>query len=172
MTGTNFVNPLLRINVHYGSPIRVVNERKKQRGSVKRDLSKATVREHQQRALELRLTGMSHRAIAEALGVSDHTTIHKRVKSALNEIIREPAEAVIKMELERLDILLNGLWEQARGGDLQALDRALKIQDRRARYLGLDAPTKTQEVPMSALTDEQLKAKWKELTGLDYVDDE
>ena len=139
---------------------------------MKRDLSKATVREHQQAALKLRLTGMSHRAIAEALGVSDHTTIQGRIAGALKEIIREPAEAVLKMELERLDVMLLGLWKQAASGDLQALDRALKIQDRRARYLGLDAPTKTQEVPMASLTDEQLKAKWKELTGLDYVDDE
>ena len=139
---------------------------------MKRDLSKATVREHQQAALKLRLTGMSHRAIAEALGVSDHTTIQGRIAGALKEIIREPAEAVLKMELERLDVMLLGLWKQAAGGDLQALDRALKIQDRRAKYLGLDAPTKTQEVPMASLTDEQLKAKWKELTGLDYVDDE
>ncbi len=146
--------------------------KRKQRASVKRDLSKATVRDHQQKALELRLTGMSTRAIAEALGVSDHSTIQARINGALKEIIREPAEAVLKMELERLDVMLVGLWKQAAAGDLQALDRALKIQDRRARYLGLDAPTKTQEVPMASLTDEQLKAKWKELTGLDYVDDE
>lgn len=115
---------------------------------------------------------MSYEAIAKQLGVSDKSTVGQRVQAALREIIREPAEAVLKMELERLDVMLLGLWKQAAGGDLQALDRALKIQDRRAKYLGLDAPTKTQEVPMASLTDEQLKAKWKELTGLDYVDDE
>lgn len=154
------------------APYNVVTERKKQRASITRDLSKATVKEHQRRALELRLTGMSHRAIAEALGVSDHTTIGKRVNTALKEITREPAEAVRDMELERLDRMLVAIWDKVAGGDVAALDRALKIQDRRARYLGLDAPTKTQEVPMASLTDEQLKAKWKELTGLDYVDDE
>ena len=159
-------------NGFHGTPVRVSTKPRKQRATVKRDLSKATVREHQQAALKLRLTGMSHRAIAEALGVSDHTTIQGRIAGALKEIIREPAEEVLKMELERLDVMLVGLWKQAAAGDLQALDRALKIQDRRARYLGLDAPTKTQEVPMASLTDEQLKAKWKELTGLDYVDDE
>lgn len=115
---------------------------------------------------------MSYRAIAEALGVSDHSTIAQRVQIALKEIVREPAEAVLKMELERLDKMLLGMWKKAAAGDLQALDRALKIQDRRARYLGLDAPTKTQEVPVQSLTDEQLKTKWKELTGLDWKDDE
>lgn len=136
---------------------------------MKRDLSKAVVREHQQAALRLRLTGMSHRAIAEALGVSDHTTIQGRIAGALKEIIREPAEEVLKMELERLDVLLSGLWEQAAGGDLQALDRALKIQDRRAKYLGLDAPTKTQDVTISALSPEEKRARWKELTGHEWV---
>lgn len=153
----------------YGSHVRVVPKRK-QRATVKRDLSKATVREHQQRALELRLTGMSTRAIAEALGVSDHSTIQKRISSALKEIIREPAEAVIKMELERLDVVLRGLWMAAASGDLAAADRFLRIQDRRAKYLGLDAPTKVQEIPYSQLSDEELKAKWKELTGHDYVE--
>lgn len=153
----------------YASPIRVVTERKKQRASVKRDLSKATVKEHQRRALELRLTGMSHRAIAEALGVSDHTTIGKRVNTALKEITREPAEAVRNMELERLDRMLVAIWDKVSDGDVQALDRALKIQDRRAKYLGLDAPTKTQDVTISALSPEEKRARWKELTGHDWV---
>lgn len=156
----------------YGTHVRVTHKTGKQRATVKRDLSKATVHAESAKALELRLTGMSYRAIAEALGVSDHSTIAQRVQIALKEIIREPAENVLKMELERLDKMLLGMWKKAAAGDLQALDRALKIQDRRARYLGLDAPTKTQEVPVASLTDEQLKAKWKELTGLDYVDDE
>ena len=112
---------------------------------------------------------MSYEAIAKQLGVSDKSTVGQRVQAALREIIREPAEAVLKMELERLDVLLSGLWEQAADGDLQALDRALKIQDRRAKYLGLDAPTKTQDVTISALSPEEKRARWKELTGHEWV---
>lgn len=159
---------MLRISVSY-----VIHDRmahKKPRATVKRDLSKAHVHAECVKALDLRLTGMSYRAIAEALGVSDHSTIAQRVAIALKAIVKEPAEAVLKMELERLDVLQHGLWEKAREGDLMALDRALKIQDRRARYLGLDAPTKVQEIPYSQLSDDELKAKWKELTGHDYVE--
>lgn len=154
---------------HMVAPYNVVTERRKQRASITRDLSKATVKEHQRRALELRLTGMSHRAIADALGVSDHTTIGKRVNTALKEITREPAEAVRDMELERLDRMLVAIWDKVADGDVTALDRALKIQDRRAKYLGLDAPTKTQDVTISALSPEEKRARWKELTGHEWV---
>jgi hypothetical protein len=89
--------------------------------------------------------------------------------NGIKEIVREPAEEVLRIELARLDEMHAGCWEAARSGDVQALDRALKIQDRRAKYLGLDAPTKTQDVTISALSPEEKRARWKELTGHDWV---
>lgn len=59
----------------------------------------------------------------------------------------ENAEAIRQIEVERLDALLAALWGQARGKrtkdeyippDLQALDRVLKIMERRAKLVGLD----------------------------------
>jgi hypothetical protein len=38
--------------------------------------------------------------------------------------------------------MLNALWKDATNGKLEAIDRALKISDRRARLLGLDKPIK------------------------------
>ncbi|MCF3101436.1 hypothetical protein IPZ58_07560 [Streptomyces roseoverticillatus] len=114
-------------------------------------------------AAELRARGMSYRRIAAELGIDVHTA-HDAVERALKAIVQEPAEKVRALELERLDLL----YERAvqvlerrhvtvsqgrivREGDqplqddgpvLQAIDRLLKIQERRARLLGLDAATK------------------------------
>ena len=47
--------------------------------------------------------------------------------------------------MERLDGLLLALAGPIKAGHLGAIDRALHIMERRARLLGLDAPTKTDE---------------------------
>jgi len=44
------------------------------------------------------------------------------------------------LELERLDVMLLALWRRVQNGDERAIDRALKIEERRAKLLGLDAP--------------------------------
>jgi len=60
--------------------------------------------------------------------------------SALRETLREPAEQVRALELERLDLMLVAVWPSALGGDIAAQQQVLRLMDRRARYLGLDAP--------------------------------
>lgn len=45
------------------------------------------------------------------------------------------------IEAHRLDRLFLVVWRQALQGDLGAVDRALRIQERRARLLGLDEAT-------------------------------
>jgi len=96
--------------------------------------------EKQQRALEMRKRGTSFQAIADELGYSNKSGAYKAVMSAIEKMLREPAEEVRTLELERLDELLSGLWEKAVKGDAAALDRVLRIMERRAKYLGLDAP--------------------------------
>jgi hypothetical protein len=45
-------------------------------------------------------------------------------------------------EAERLDELESAIWPNAMAGNLDAIDRCLAIMERRARLLGLDAPTR------------------------------
>lgn len=90
-------------------------------------------------ALELRKAGATYDAIAKRLGVTDAAVI-KMVRNLLAETARQPADDVRELELHRLDTMILGLWQQARSGDVQAIDRVLKIMDRRASYMGLDAP--------------------------------
>ena len=94
----------------------------------------------QRRALELRKAGATYSAIAQQLGYRNHAGAVRAVKSALKKTLQEPADDVRELEAARLDALLLGIWQQATTGNLEALDRALKIMARRAALLGLDAP--------------------------------
>lgn len=137
--------------------------------SAKRDAKKVDLNERRKIALEARISGLSYQAIADKLGYSDKTLVRRDVVNGIKEIVREPAEEVLRIELARLDEMLAGCWEAAKSGDVSAIDRAIRIQDRRAKYLGLDAPTKVHQTnSFEGLDEEALKAKWKELTGVDY----
>ena len=95
--------------------------------------------ERQRTALELRKAGASYDQIADKLDVSKSMAA-KVVRTALKSIIKEPAEEVRDMEVARLDAALFAIWSQVKQGNHGAIDRFIKIQDRRAAYLGLDAP--------------------------------
>lgn len=98
--------------------------------------------ERQKQALELRMAGYDYRAIADRLGYSGPSGAHKAIKAALLQTIKEPADQVRELEVKRLDTMLSGIWVAVRNGNLQAIDRALKIMARRAEMLGLDAPAR------------------------------
>ncbi len=99
--------------------------------------------EKQRQALELRLHGTSYAAIATKCGYSKASGAHAAVKSALRKTLSEPAEELRVLEAERLDALLASVWDKASKGDPKAVDNALRIMERRAKLLGLDAPTTT-----------------------------
>ena len=89
-------------------------------------------------ALELRKAGVSYRHIAQQLGYSGVSGAHSAVARALKQVIQEPGAQVLQLEVERLDALLLALWPNAKRGDYGAIDRVLKIMERRAKLLGLD----------------------------------
>ena len=93
------------------------------------------------KALDLRLAGASYRQIGQQLNVS-HVQAQRDVHRMLKEVASEPAEEVRKAELARLDRLVMAHWPAAVQGDSKATLMVLQIMDRRARYLGLDAPQK------------------------------
>jgi hypothetical protein len=114
-------------------------------------------------AAELRSKGWTYRRIATHFNVDTHTA-HDMVSRAILAIVQEPAEEVRRLELARLDEMYQaamGVLERHHvtvsngrvvklgddpipddGPALQAIDRLLKIQERRARLLGLDAPSR------------------------------
>jgi hypothetical protein len=121
------------------------------------------VAERDRRAAELRGKGWSYRKIAAELKIDVHTA-HDAVERALRAIRAEGAAEVRQLELERLDRMYEAVLgvlerehvtvsngkviyvgeEPLKDDDpvLRAVDRLLKIQERRARLLGLDAEQK------------------------------
>lgn len=99
-----------------------------------------TAVERQRDALELRKSGLSYDAIATRLGYAHASGAHKAVTLALKRTIQEPADELRRVEVERLDAALSAIWKKVLSGDTWAIDRMLKIMERRAALLGLDAP--------------------------------
>lgn len=105
-------------------------------------------------AVELRTRGFTFAQIGEACGVTTQAA-HWAVCKYLEEtraISREGAEEIRRLELDRLDRILATIGPQAEGGDLAAVDRVLRLQERRAHLLGLDAP-KASSVVVDARPD-------------------
>lgn len=96
-------------------------------------------------ALELRKRGASYRQIAKALDCAT-STAHELVQTAMRDTLQEPADEVRQIELERLDLMLKALLPRALDSDdkgqARCAEMVLKLMDRRASYLGLDAPTR------------------------------
>jgi hypothetical protein len=105
-------------------------------------------------ALELRTQGLTYREIGNRLGV-DASTAFRRCQNALAEIPAQAVEEHRHVELARLDALLSACWQEAMQGKASAIRSALGIIDRRAKILGLDAPTRSQTLDW-ALVDREL----------------
>jgi len=123
-----------------------------------------TAKEREYKALELRKAGAGYQVIGDQLGMTASGAYRAVMRSLkkLNEKISEEALEVRRLELERLDAMLIALWPQARKGNQGAVDRVLRIMDRRAKFLGLDAPTKQEhhvtvtESDLDKLSDAQI----------------
>jgi hypothetical protein len=115
--------------------------------------------DRQLRALELRKAGATYDMIAGALGYAHRSGAAQAVQAALKAVVREPAEEVRTLELERLDAMLMALWPAVRNGNFGASAQALRIMERRAKLLGLDRTVVSGvlDIDMTALTDEQLQ---------------
>lgn len=135
-------------------------------------------------AVAMRMTGASFQVIADKLGYNSRGAACQDVTRALEANIAEQTRAVEvyrEEELQRLDLLMAEAWRVLRrqhatvshgrvirdedtdepllddGPVLAAIDRVLKIQERRAKFLGLDAPTRIEAITVDALDAEIAK---------------
>lgn len=115
----------------------------------------------------LRARGKSVQAICDETGWSA-TKVKASLSRVAEDYMVESAAEIIKLELDRLDIMLekamaileekyiaysHGKMMTDQDGEpvkdpqpvLKAIDSVLKIMDRRSKYLGLDAPTKSEQ---------------------------
>jgi len=98
----------------------------------------------EQRVMELRAQGWTWQRIADEVGYASPSACKTAFDNAIKRTMQPVADEVRTLELERLDRFLSYLWDKIEAGDPIAIDKGLKIMDRRAKYLGLDAPVKQQ----------------------------
>ena len=94
--------------------------------------------------LRLARQGWQCQAIADKLGIA-RLQVYRLIQAALADAViarKEEVAHLTELELQRLDAMTKGVSEAAEKGNSRAIDSALKIMDRRAKMLGLDAPTK------------------------------
>jgi hypothetical protein len=121
------------------------------------------------KAVDLRRRHLTFRQIADQLGYASVASAYDAVHRGLLDAMREPADAVRNMELQRLDELGRAAWrvlydkhyvvgsagkvalhpDTGRplvddGPVLAAMDRLLKISEARRKLLGLDAPVRAE----------------------------
>ncbi len=89
--------------------------------------------------MRLRIGGATYREIGEALGASRHGA-HELVKKELQRLRRDALEAADDLraiEVARLESLHLALWPQRTSP--RVADTIIRLAERRARLLGLDA---------------------------------
>lgn len=119
-------------------------------------------RDLEREALELRRAGHTYRSIAKLQNCSVGAA-HNRVSRAIAAYL--PKETVAEaraVELDRLDELVDLARDIAHGADddetrLKAIDRLMKIADRRAKLLGLDAPVNAKVDMTTTVTADDIR---------------
>ena len=94
-------------------------------------------------ALDLRIAGATYRQIAAQMGINLQVA-YAAVQGALGELdalTKEKAERHRDLELRRLERATLGLWTKVQAGDERAILAWVRCADRKAKLLGLDAPT-------------------------------
>nr|GID40147.1 hypothetical protein Aca09nite_66530 [Actinoplanes campanulatus] len=145
---------------------------------------RADTAQRRRQAIDMRMAGASYQRIADQLGYTSRGAACQDITRALEQAVAEQiisAEAYREEELQRLDALLAEAWAVLKrehltvshgkvvyddttgqpilddGPTLAAIDRILKIQERRSKYLGLDAPTRVEAITIDSLDAEIAK---------------
>ena len=105
-----------------------------------------TAAQRRVQALELRKAGYTYEQIGVALEISTQAAYKHVVKalSVIHEKITEATEELRTLEVQRIDRLFEVMYKKAEKGDYNAIDRCLRLMERRAKLLGLDAPAKSE----------------------------
>jgi hypothetical protein len=115
--------------------------------------NKITTAERRRFVIERRQAGDTYEQIARKAeaefgadqmpGGWDRRYAAKDLRRALENLetdLDAAADEMLQLELERLNTAQRSLWAKVLRGEETAIDRLLKIMERRAKYLGLDEP--------------------------------
>ena len=94
--------------------------------------------------VKLRRGGLTWDLIAKQVGYKHAGSAQDAYVRASQRIVRDDVEAIRKVEEDRLDMAQASIWAKVLQGDIPAINAFLRIQERRARLLGLDQPIRQQ----------------------------
>ncbi|MGQ3384497.1 hypothetical protein [Glutamicibacter sp. TV12E] len=104
------------------------------------------------KALQMRAARFTYQAIADRLYNGDRSNCHKDIKKAIEEREKEAVDEVVAQEIILLDQLSRPQIKKALEGDEKAVTVLLRIMERRAKFLGLDAPTQIEQTGAGGFT--------------------
>ena len=108
---------------------------------------RARLTDRRRRALKLRMKGLTYSDIARQVGYASPSGAYEAVRAALESDGGTAADEIRKLHVARLETLLEAIWDAACRGELQAIDRVLRVLDRQAKLLGLDLPRQPEDPP-------------------------
>ncbi|WNO25823.1 terminase small subunit [Arthrobacter phage Altadena] len=97
-------------------------------------------------SLAMREAGATLQQIADRHWSGHRANAHRAITEAMAELPAESVAEIRRLESARLDQMHLGAWTGARRGDDRAIASIIRIMERRAKLLGLDMPTQTEEV--------------------------
>ena len=118
------------------------------------------------KVLELRRAGLTWQRIAEETGYADHTGAYAAYKRAIKRTMQQPADELREQEVDRIDRLQLALWPKAMKGDERSISTIVRLMERRAKLLGLDAPTRIQQDVTTWTGDESIDRAVRDLAAL------
>lgn len=115
--------------------------------------------DRERQVMEMRRAGATFDDIARTLEFANASGAWQAYNRAFKRtLIDAGVEEMRELELDRLDRMQRAVWARVLQGDDKAINTALKILDRRAKYLGLDAPTR-QEVKLDIADTNSIDAE-------------
>jgi hypothetical protein len=123
--------------------------------------------ERRTKAIQMKIEGHTWQQIADALGYAHKGSAYTDVQRALEQAVvqqRLAAEVWRELELSRLDAMQQAIWPRLMAGEPRAIEVALKLLDRRAKYLGLDSAIKLEVLTIDAI-DQQIAALNEQLAA-------
>ena len=118
------------------------------------------------KVLELRRAGLTWQRISEETGYADATGAYAAYKRAIRRTQQQPADELREQELDRIDRLQLAAWPNAMKGSERAILAIVRLMERRAKLLGLDAPTRIQQDVTTWTGDESIDRAVRDLAAL------
>jgi hypothetical protein len=96
------------------------------------------------KVLDLRRAGFTFMRIAEEVGYRQASGAQRAYERVIARDKPQATEEHRWQELDRLDRMQVALWPRAMKGDDKAINTIVRLMERRARLVGIDAPTRIQ----------------------------